>query len=83
MSRSIASWPRPPGVQERHQLGQPAGAHPSRMPGQPPCVGQRAAQREIDLGVCAAQFVVGPSRQGVMNGRIQLSLSVADRMVER
>jgi hypothetical protein len=56
-------------------------AHPSRMPGQPPCVGQRAAQQELDLGVCAAQFVGGPSGQGGMNGRIQLSLSVADRMV--
>lgn len=41
------------------------------------------AQQELDLGVCAAQFVGGPSGQGVMNGRIQLSLSVADRMVER
>ena len=61
----------------------PAGAHPSRMPGQPPCVGQHAAQQELDLGVCAAQFVGGPPGQGVMNGRIQLSLSVADRMVER
>jgi hypothetical protein len=37
----------------------------------------------IDLGVCAAQFVGGSSGQGVMNGRIQLSLSVADHMVER
>jgi hypothetical protein len=53
------------------------------LAGQPPCVGQRAAQQELDLGVCAAQFVGGPSGQGVMNGRIQLSLSVADRMVER
>lgn len=42
-----------------------------------------AAQQELDLGVCAAQFVGGPSGQGVMNGRIQLSLPVADRMVER
>jgi len=53
------------------------------MPGQPPCGGQRAAQQELDLGARAAQFVGGPSGQGVMNGRIQLSLSVADRMVER
>jgi hypothetical protein len=53
------------------------------MPEQPPCVGQRAAQQELDLDVCAAQFVGGPSGQGVMNGRIQLSLSVADHMVER
>jgi hypothetical protein len=53
------------------------------MPGQPPCVDPRAAQQELDLGVCAGQFVGGPSGQGVMNGQIQLSLSVADRMVER
>jgi hypothetical protein len=51
------------------------------MPGQSPCVGQRAPQQELDLGVCAAQFVGGPPGQGGMNGRVQLSLSVADRMV--
>jgi hypothetical protein len=51
------------------------------MPGQPPCVGQRVARQEFDLGVRAAQLVVGPSGQGVMNGRIQLSLSVAGRTV--
>src|SRR5690242_1259362 len=39
-------------------------AHPSRMPGQPPCVGQRVAQQELDLGVRAAQLVVDPSGQG-------------------
>jgi hypothetical protein len=39
--------------------------------GQPPRVGEGAAQQELDLGVSAAQFVRGPPGQGVMNGWVQ------------
>jgi hypothetical protein len=39
--------------------------------GQPAGFGQGAAQQELDLGVGAAQLVVSPSDQGVMNGGIQ------------
>ena len=41
------------------------------MPGQPPGVGERAAQQELDLGVGAAQLVTGPPGQGVMYRRVQ------------
>jgi hypothetical protein len=51
------------------------------MPGQPPCVGQRVAQQELDLGVRAASSSSTHLARGVMNGRIQLSLSVAGRTV--
>jgi hypothetical protein len=52
-----------------------------RLPGQPPCVGQRVAQQELDLGVRAASSSSAHLARGVMNGRIQLSLSVAGRTV--
>ena len=47
------------------------GAHPSGVTGQPPGVGQRAAQQELDLGVGAAQLVVRPPGQCVMHRWIQ------------
>ena len=49
----------------------PAGAHRSCLTGQPPGVGQRAAEQKLDLGVGAAQLVLGPSGQGVVHGRVQ------------
>src|SRR5262249_23504167 len=50
----------------------PAGpAHLSRLARQPPRVGQRAPQEELDLGVGAAQLVSGPPGQGVVNGWVQ------------
>ena len=61
----------------------PAGAHLSCMPGQPACVGQCPAQQELDLGVGAAQFITGPSGQGVVHGGIQpqqYALALAHRV---
>ncbi len=56
----------------RAARGRPsAGAHPSGVAGQPSCAGKRPSQQELDLGVGAAQFVGGPSGQGVMDGGIQ------------
>ena len=49
----------------------PAGPHRPGAAGQPPCVGERAAEQEFDLGVGAAQFVAGPLGQGVVDGGVQ------------
>jgi len=49
----------------------PAGPHRSGAPGQPPRVGECAAEQEFDLGVGAAQLVVGPPGQGVVDGGVQ------------
>ncbi len=45
--------------------------HPSRVSGEPPGLGQRAAQQELDLGVSASQVVGGPPGQGIVDGWIQ------------
>jgi hypothetical protein len=39
--------------------------------GKPPRLGEGAPEQELDLRVRAAQFVGGPSRQGIVNGRIE------------
>jgi hypothetical protein len=46
----------------------PAGPHWPGAPGQPPRVGERTAEQELDLGVGAAQLVAGPSGEGVVDG---------------
>src|SRR2546430_2840627 len=62
----------------------PAGpAHLSRLARQPPRVGQRAPQQELDLRVGAAQLVGGPPGQGVVNGWVQpqqYALALAHRV---
>src|SRR5882762_1620042 len=47
-----------------------AGPHRPGAAGQPPGVGERAAEQELDLGVGAAQLVAGPPGQGVVDGGI-------------
>jgi hypothetical protein len=49
----------------------PAGPHWPGAAGQPPYVGERAAQQELDLSVGAAQLVTGPSGQGIVDGGVQ------------
>jgi hypothetical protein len=49
----------------------PAGPHRPGAAGQPPGVGERAAEHELDLGVGAAQLVAGPPGQGVVDGGVQ------------
>jgi hypothetical protein len=49
----------------------PAPAHPARVAGQPPGLGERPAEHELDLGVRAAQLVGGPPGEGIVHGRIQ------------
>jgi hypothetical protein len=49
----------------------PASPAPSRAPGQPPRIGQGAAQQEVDLSVRAAQLVRCPPDQSVVHGRLQ------------
>ena len=46
-------------------------AHRLDSAGQPPGVGQRAAEQELDLSVRAAQLVGGPPCQRIMNGRVE------------
>jgi hypothetical protein len=48
-----------------------AGPHQPGAAGQPPSLGERAAEQELDLGVGAAQLVAGPPGQGVVDGRVQ------------
>jgi hypothetical protein len=49
----------------------PAPAHPARVAWQPPGLGERPAEHELDLGVRAPQLVIGPPGEGVVHGRIQ------------
>ena len=49
----------------------PAGPHRPGAAGQPPGVGERAAEQELDLGVGAAHLVAGPPGQGVVDGGVQ------------
>ncbi len=46
----------------------PAGPDWPGAPGQPPRVGERTAEQELDLGVGAAQLVAGPLGEGVVDG---------------
>ena len=48
-----------------------AGAHWPGVAGQPAGVGEGTAEQEFDLGVGAAQLVVSPSGQGVVNGGVE------------
>jgi hypothetical protein len=82
---SVRSSPRAGRVASAGLLarGRPRGRIRPACPGSRPASASARRSRKLDLGVCAAQFVGGPSGQGVVNGRIQLSLSVVDRMVER
>jgi hypothetical protein len=47
------------------------GAALARRAGQPPRVGERTAEQELDLGVCAAQLVAGLLGEGVVDGGVQ------------
>jgi hypothetical protein len=38
---------------------------------QPPCIGERTAEQEFDLGVRTAQLVASPSGQGIVDSRVQ------------
>jgi hypothetical protein len=48
-----------------------AGAHWPGATGQPPRIGECAAEQELDLGVGAAQLIPSPSGQGVVDGGVQ------------
>jgi hypothetical protein len=68
----------------RPGVWRPAGpAYRPDSAGQPPGVGQRAAEQELNLGVGAAQFVGGPPAQRIVHGRVQPQqdvLALAHRM---
>src|ERR1019366_6741207 len=49
----------------------PPPAHLARVAWQPPGLGERPAEHELDLRVRAAQLVGGPPGGGVVHGRIQ------------
>jgi TetR/AcrR family tetracycline transcriptional repressor len=70
-SRRVVTLRRPGGFGPAAGTGTSAGPHPFRAPGQPPRVGQGAAQQELDLGAGAAQLLGAPSGQGVVDGWVQ------------
>src|SRR5262249_29296228 len=64
--RGTGGMPPALATSPRRRAARAAGfTHFSRLAGQPPGVGQRPAQQELDLGVGAAQLVSGPPGQGV------------------